>query len=217
MLVKDKDSTPISFPPYLTRYQSEKTMSKERLIQTTITRHKTFWIIANERHDFLAGRAVERQARRVKTDRDVDFVCWKNAEIQRAAMISVVFCALTLEAFINNYGILSFSKNFFDTHLDRLSPVTKWTIIPQLKTGQCLDPHGTTIRRLASLFKRRDKLVHHKTVTKPVSDAFNQDWLTEKDSEEAISTVRRLVKELAEIDNSIDTSWLEIDDRDIYA
>jgi hypothetical protein len=56
-----------------------------------------------------------------------------------------------------------------------------------------------------------------KTVTKPVSDAFNQDWLTEKHSEEAISTVRLLVQELAKIDDTIETSWLEIGYRDIYA
>jgi hypothetical protein len=41
----------------------------------TVSRHKTFWVIANERHDFLLQRAAELQARQVKTDRDVDFVC----------------------------------------------------------------------------------------------------------------------------------------------
>jgi hypothetical protein len=153
----------------------------------------------------------------VKTDRDVDFACWKNAEIQRSAMVSVIFSAFTLEAFINNYGITSFSRNFFDTYLDRLSPMAKWTLIPQLKTGHGLDPNGAAIRKLRWLLKQRDKLVHHKTVTKLVCDAFNQDWLTEKHSEEALLTVEVLVQDLARIDNTVDTSWLEINDTDIYA
>jgi hypothetical protein len=182
-----------------------------------ITRHKTFWVIANEQHRFVNRCCVERQARRVKTDRDVDFQCWKNAQIQRAAMISVVFSALTLEAFINDYGISNFSKTFFDTYLDRLSPATKWMIIPRLKTGKQLNPQGPVIHKLSSLFKQRDKLVHHKTVIKPVSEAFNKHWLDEKHSEEALSTVQLLVKELAKIDQTVDVSWLEIEDSDIYA
>ena len=95
--------------------------------------------------------------------------------------------------------------------------MTKWTIIPKLKTGRGLDPHGNAIRKLALLFKQRDKLVHHKTVTKPVSEAFSQDWLTEKHSEEALSTVELLVRELSTIDKTVDTSWLNIDESDIYA
>jgi hypothetical protein len=185
--------------------------------QTTITRHKTYWVIANEQHSFVNRCVVERQARRVKTDRDVDFQCWKNAQIQRAAIVSVVFSALTLEAFINDYAISNFSKTFFDTYLDRLSPTTKWMIIPRLKTGKQLDPLGPAIHKLSSLFKQRDKLVHHKTVIKPVSEAFNKDWLDEKHSEEVLLTVQLLVKELAKIDQTVDVSWLEIEDSDIYA
>jgi len=185
--------------------------------QITLNRHKTFWVIANEQHSFVNRCIVERQARRVKTDRDVDFQCWKNAQIQRAAMVSVVFSALTLEAFINDYGISNFSKTFFDTYLDRLSPTAKWMIIPRLKTGKQLDPQRPPIHKLSSLFKQRDKLVHHKTVTKPVSEVFNKDWLDEKHSKESLSIVQLLVKELAEIDQTVDVSWLEIEDSDIYA
>ena len=59
--------------------------------------------------------------------------------------------------------------------------------------------------------------MHHKTVTKPLSEAFNKDWLDENHSEEALSTVQLLVKELAKIDQTVDVSWLEIEDSDIYA
>ena len=185
--------------------------------QITITRHKTFWVIANEQHSLANRCAIERKARGVKTDRDVDFQCWKNAQIQRATVVSVVFSALTLESFINDYGISNFSKTFFDKYLDRLNPVAKWMIIPRLKTGKQLDPQRPPIHKLSSLFRQRDKLVHHKTVTKPVSEAFNKEWLDEKHSEEALSTVQLLVEELAKIDQTVDVSWLVMEDSDIYA
>jgi hypothetical protein len=192
-------------------------MAEKPELKTTITRHKTFWVIAHEHHNYLSRWVAERQAQKVKTDQDVDFVCRKNAQIQRSAMVSVIFSALTLEAFINDYGISNFPKAFFDKHLDRLSPVTKWIIIPKLKGGHQLEPTGPAIRKLGALFKQRDKLVHHKTVTTPVSEAFNKHWLDEKHSEEALSTVRLLVEELARVDQTVDASWLKIEDTDIYA
>jgi hypothetical protein len=185
--------------------------------QVTLTRHQTFLALAFQHHAIVKALVAKRNARQVKDDADVDFQCLKNAQIQRSGMVSVVFSALALEAFINNYAAERFSKNYFENHLDRLNPVSKWLVIPRLATGKQVATDGKVYGDLKRLFKLRDKLVHYKTRKKNLSQLSEDDWVTEKHSEEAISAVESAVRELATVDASVDISWLKSAREDPYA
>lgn len=185
-------------------------MDKEGNHEVFFTGHQTFFSIAYRHHKHVERLVSEREARKVKDDRDVDYVCEKNAAIQRSAMVSVIFSALTLEAFINNYAIERFSRSYFDNHLDKLNPVSKWVLVPKLITGKAIDTDGQPYERLKKLFKLRDRLVHYKTKRKKVSEmVLGEDWVTENHSEDAILTVESVLNELSTIDPVAEAGWTE--------
>lgn len=193
-------------------------MCEENNHEVIFTAHQTYFAIAYRHHKNVQRLVVERKTRKVKDDHDVDFICENNATIQRAAMVSVIFSALTLEAFINNYAIEKFSKSYFNNHLDKLSPVSKWIVIPKLITGNSLNTEGQPYELLKKLFKLRDKLVHYKTRKKKVSEMTEEDdWVTENHSEDALLTVESILNELARIDTAVEIDWLESSKNDPYA
>jgi len=152
---------------------------------------------------------LARDQRTVINNEDVDFICEKNAAIQRSAMVVVIFSALTLEAFINNYGIERFSRSFFDNHLNNLNPISKWLILPKLVVGRQLSTDGQPYELLGGLFRLRNKLVHYKTRKKRISALREEeDWITERHARDAIQAVSALVQELKSLDPTADTGWL---------
>jgi len=176
-------------------------------------RHETFYAIAY-RHYLLIARLVrQREGRDVITRDDVDFQCALSAAIQREAIVAVIFSALALEAFINDYGLMHFSKSYFKDHLDRLSTVSKWVVFPKLVVGKQLDTNLQPFESLVKLFKCRDKLVHYKTKRKRVCDLADKDWseywFGEEEASEALETITQVVTALKELDPSVDIDWLE--------
>jgi hypothetical protein len=186
--------------------------------EVTLTNHQTFYSIAYRHYRYAEQLVTERDRRAIKNDEDVDFVCKKNAAIQRSAMVAVIFSALTLEAFINHYGIGKFSRSFFDNHLDKLNPVSKWLILPRLVVGQQLSTDSKSYEYLRGLFKLRDKLVHYKVRRKRVCDLReDEDWVTEQHAREAIQAVSYIVEELKSLDSTVATDWLHEAETNPYA
>jgi len=54
----------------------------------TFTFHQTFFAISYRHHKIIKRLVRDREARTVNNDRDVDFICAKNAAIQRSVMFS---------------------------------------------------------------------------------------------------------------------------------
>jgi hypothetical protein len=182
-----------------------------------LSNHETFYSIAYRHYVRTIQLTAERDQRPVKNDQDVDFVCEKNAAIQRSAMVVVVFSALTLEALINHYGIERVSRSFFDNHLDKLDPVSKWLILPKLIVGRQLDTDEQPYELLRGLFKLRNKLVHYKTREKAIDELKDEDWIREEEAHSAIQAVNKLVEELKCLDPTVDTDWLRKAETDPYA
>ncbi len=189
-------------------------MSSLDEMEITLSSYQIFYKVANDSYCEIIRLVAERNQRATKTDDDVDFHCEKNAAIQRAAMVSVVFSALAIEGFINDYGITRFSKNYFDNHLDKLKTTSKWVIFPQLVVGKPLDTGGKPYEMLKNLFKLRDRLVHSKTRKKKVCELKDEDWVSEKDASSAIETVRLLMGEFCKLDPSVDLTELEEAEKD---
>jgi len=186
--------------------------------EITLNSHQTFYSIAYRHYHQMEQLVLARDQRTLISDEDVDFVCEKNAAIQRSAMVVVVFSALALEGFINHYGIERFSRSFFDNHLDNLKPISKWLILPKLVVGRQLSTDGQSYVLLRRLFRLRNKLVHYKTQKKRISDLIeDKDWVTERHARDAIQAVDALVQELKSLDPTVDTSWLLKAGTDPYA
>ena len=108
----------------------------------------------------------------------------------------------------SHYGIERFSRSFFDNHLDKLNPVSKWMIIPKLIVGQQLKADGQPYELLRKLFKLRGKLVHYKTRQKRIDELADEDWVTERDAYDALQVVNKLTEELRSLDPTVDIDWL---------
>ncbi len=187
-------------------------------MQIMFSNHSTFYAIAFDHYRRVHHLVKERAKVEVNTDRDVDRVTAINAAIQRSSMVTVIFSALTLEAFINQYAIEAISRNYFDEHLDKLSTPSKWFVIPQLTARRQMDRNGHSYGQLKGLFKLRHRLVHYKARRKKISELREEeDWITERHAEDAIRAVESAVKELGEIDPKVSSSWLEDAKTDLYA
>ena len=186
----------------------------------SLSNYRTFFSIATRSLSQVKLLTHERDLRakeRGITDNDVDFICEKNAEIQRSAMVTVVFSVATIESYINEYGIENFSSSYFNNYLDKLDIKSKWVIYPKLVIGKQIDTGSQAFKLLGKLITLRNRLVHDRTRKKRICDLDESDWVTELEAEEAVNVVRRLVNELAKLDTNIEIDWLNEAESDRFA
>jgi len=111
---------------------------------------------------------------------------------------SIVFSALTAEAFINSYAISKESRNYFDNYLDKMNTISKYVVIPKVFTGESIDTNSQGFELLKKLFKDRDKLVHFKSKNKAFNTVINLtnifDEILGLDSESSNSNKEKLEK-----------------------
>ena len=131
----------------------------------------------------------------------------KNDRIGRLALIVVIFCATSLEAYINHYAISNLSKSYLKTYLDKLDLLSKWVVIPRLTTGTQLDAGSSALQDLSWLITLRNKLVHYKSRKIEIDDIKETDFLWGDDAKRAIETVKNLAQELKKIDDDIYIDW----------
>ena len=141
------------------------------------------------------------------SDDFVDKVAEKNDRIGRLALIVVIFCATSLEAYINHYAISNLSKNYLKTYLDKLDLLSKWVVIPRIITGTQLDAGSKALQELSWLITLRNKLVHYKSRKIEITDIKETDFLWGNDAKRAIETVKNLAQELKKIDADIYVEW----------
>lgn len=185
------------------------------------SRYKTFWRIATTNHSATLScckkkKEIKEKAKKY-TNHIVDLLCLQEAEIQRYSLMTVVFCVMTLESYINEYAITKFSKSYFDKYLDRLDLKTKWIIIPKLKTGIQLDEKSKAFKLFSETLKIRNKIVHDKSKIIDTSKSFYYDWITEEHAKKAINAVNKMLIELTKIESDVDIEWLKSAKEDPYA
>ena len=143
------------------------------------------------------------------SDCDVDVLASRNDAIGELALVVVVFSALTLEAYINHYGISRLSRNYFSNYLDKLDMVAKWIVIPKVATGKRLDPGSAAMQDLDWLVTLRNKLVHYKSKKVALDEIQTSDFLWYEDAARAVRAVRRVTAALKRLDPETEMDWLE--------
>ena len=157
-----------------------------------------------------------KEAGKSSSDEIVDLIARKNDRIGYLALIVVVFSALWIEAFINDYAIGRLSKNYFKKYLDKLDVLSKWIVIPRITTGTQLDPGSKALQDLDWLTELRNKLVHYKSKKIEVEQIQTTDFLWESDAKRAIETVINLALELNNIDAQVYVGWVENEHKSIW-
>lgn len=194
-------------------------MNKEEI--SLFSRYKSFWKIAIINHSQTTKCCMKldkiKDQEELNKKEEIDYICIQSAEIQRCSMITVVFCIMTLESFINEYAIVNLSKSYFKNYLDKLDLKAKWIIIPKLITGNQIDTGSEAFELFLKTLKIRHKIVHDKTKIINVSKPFEYDWIFEEDAEISINAVKEMFAELKKIDPEVDIEWLESVKEDPYA
>lgn len=132
----------------------------------------------------------------------------KNDAIGKLALVVIVFCAFTLEAYINDYAINRLSKNYLKNYLDKLDLVAKWLVIPRLVTHKQLDPGSRPLQDLAWLVELRNRLAHYKSKEVAIEQIKASDFLWYEDADRAVRAVRDTVSALQAIDKKARGDWL---------
>jgi len=181
-----------------------------------LEKHTTFYAVAytsllqarEQQAGWMRTLAAAKLAGPLLSEDALDTVAVAQAAEERAAVTAVVFSALALEAFINDYAITRLSKSYFSKYLDKLDPAAKCVVIPRLHTGKEFDTDTQAFERLRKLFSLRNRLVHFKSTKKRVSELTPDDQVSYEHAEEAIEAVRSVVAALATLDPSVGTDWV---------
>lgn len=185
------------------------TMENNKDRQLRFINYETYLSIAWNAFFHVQELCKNKQIKKVITDRDIDKICLCNAEIQRQSITSILFCTMTLEAYINNYGATNLSRSYFDNYLDKLDLKSKWIIIPRLVTGKQIKTESKAFNYLMNLISLRNKLVHTKSKKENTSTPKANNWLWETDAFDALECVKLIINELKIIDDNITTDWVE--------
>ena len=86
-------------------------------------------------------------------------------EFCHCIVISIVFSAMAIEAFINNYGAACLGDDFFYENFDRLSVIGKLQLISKFLLKKELDKSKEYYYCLKTTFSERDKFIHSKTIS----------------------------------------------------
>ena len=175
----------------------------EDFFHVAIDTYKEIVKLEKERSELQAGLRESEKS----SDDLIDWIAEKNDRIGRLALIVVVFCVTSLEAYINDYAISHLSKNYLKTYLDKLDLLSKWIVIPRITTGTQLDAGAKPLQDLSWLISLRNKLVHYKSRTVSIKQIKDTDFLWAEDAQRAVETVKNLAQELKKIDNDVHIDW----------
>jgi hypothetical protein len=84
-------------------------------------------------------------------------------DLARLATIALLFVCMTIEAFINHYGVKRLGEDFYKRNLERTGITEKLSLISFLCCNVKLEPKDDLLIKVRNLFDQRNQLVHPKT------------------------------------------------------
>ena len=99
-------------------------------------------------------------------------------------IISIVFSAMAVESFINDYAAVCLGDRFFIENIDRLSSLSKLQVISKFLFHKELEKGEDLFGKIKGLFQMRDRFVHNKSsafdysvLEKSSSVPPDEDWI----------------------------------------
>lgn len=142
-------------------------------------------------------------------NKDLFKVCNLESERDKYSVISIVFAAMCLEAFIYDYAASATSDSYVKKYLDKLDLVSKWIVIPRIITGKEIPRGSKALQMLSKLVAARNSLIHFKSKSSTWDDYFErseeerQSKIVE-DTRNSYPTIGMLMEELRKIDPTLD-------------
>lgn len=83
--------------------------------------------------------------------------------VEQAFVSSILYSCMTVEAFINNYGVRRLGQNYFRGNLERLGITEKFSLLMLVCHGILIFKDDPDHIKLRAMFDTRNQLVHPKT------------------------------------------------------
>ena len=103
-----------------------------------------------------------------------------HSSVTKQSKICIVFSAMAIEAFINEYAVNKLSKKFFKSHLDRMSLLTKLILVPRLAKDTELEKDGQLYEDCKWLIDYQNYLVHFHAKTEELSQIDPETFTDQK-------------------------------------
>jgi len=101
--------------------------------------------------------AENNPASREQIDRDIE------VQLEEAYLKTIIFSALAVEAFIYDVAATVLTDKFVRAHLDKLSVIDKYVVVPMLIGNVDVDKSREWFHLLSKLIHQRNELVHSKS------------------------------------------------------
>ena len=99
----------------------------------------------------------------VKSSNYVVSSMWELGEMDKHVISTVVFSAMCVESFLNNYAAACLGDSEFYDNFDKLSAIGKFQLISKFILKTDIDKEKSYYSLLKQLFKKRDSYVHNKS------------------------------------------------------
>jgi hypothetical protein len=131
-----------------------------------------------------------------------DEMIYHAAQVHSESIICVVFSTMTLEAFINEYGIQNSSKSYFEKHLDQLKLISKFLLLPRIFGKSEISTDSEKYLNLKWLINLRNDIVHFNVKERKPNDLnfekvdMQKDFILENHALKAFNTMKEIIEHL---------------------
>lgn len=192
-------------------------------MQIRIGIHKLYFKIAQEQqwlYRKLDSEYLDLETRGI-ADEDLSQISDRMFDLytdrEQAAVISVTFSAMCLEAFLYDYAAEKLDDAYVRDHLDKLDLPSKLVLYPKLVVAKDFDKSTEAYAKTVELVRLRNELVHFKSKPYDLSDDKAIDMHANlqpklaKGVDDSTQTVRLVLGELDRMNGSnyfsIDLDW----------
>ena len=126
-------------------------------------------------------------------------------EAYRAGLSSILFACMSIEAFINHYGVKRLGETFYKRFIERFGITEKIAVLVLICSQKIIEQHSPIITKARNLFDTRNRLVHPKAREIHVSTI--NDFIVEHPKElqlkELLDDMECIIDEFCALDPSI--------------
>ncbi|MBU2590693.1 MAG: hypothetical protein KKC21_01565 [Nitrospinae bacterium] len=118
---------------------------------------------------------------------------------------TILFSCMTIEGFINNYGVRRLGEAFYKKNLERLGITEKLSLLILACIGKAIESNAVLMKKARALFDARNSLVHPKTkeFNHEKLDQYVNDHPRDCRIEEYITDMEIILSELCKLDSDI--------------
>ena len=167
--------------------------------------HGSTWLLKVLKEE--QQRILSREASRSEEDKRNVFYNDSHKLTTLSTSIEVM-CCMSIESFLNHYGMFRLGAEFYKRNIERLGPVQKLETILALSQGKLLRADSKICKLVRKLFDRRNQLVHPKSAEYLVHNFNlkpNQNYDPVATAQHAITNADNFFSQISKLDNKAET------------